>query len=232
VAENPGGPMSDTGLNSFTISDHGCNNQVDIAASARLADGVRIDLFGNHNHLCIGENTIVQGGLLEMRNHDSSIKIGGNCALIGMFRCRASNTHISIGDQTTSMMAHITLHERGSIIIGRDCMLSGDIAMDVSDMHSILDNDSGKRLNPPQDIKIGDHVWLAQGVRVMKGASIGHDTVIGTRALVLGEIPPHSLAVGTPARVINNNISWDRKRLPIAARKEDEAEQKDSFSAG
>ena len=222
MAQTPVEPMSDTGLNSIAITDHGWNNQVDIAASARLGDGVRIDLFGNNNHLRIGENTIIQSGLVEIRNHNSSIKIGKNCALTGTFRCRASNTHIRIGDQTTSMMVHITLHEPGAIIIGQDCMLSGDIAMDVSDMHSILDKDTGKRLNPPQNIQIGDHVWLAQGVRVMKGACIGHDSAIGTRALVLGEIPPHSLAVGMPARVIKNNIIWDRKRLPGATEIDEE----------
>ena len=103
--------------------------------------------------------------------------------------------------------------EAGTITIGEDCMLSGDITMDVSDMHSILDVETGERVNPPQDIEIGDHVWLAHGVRIMKGAQIGQHSVIGSRSMVLGGIPAHSLAVGAPARVVRAGITWDRRRL-------------------
>jgi len=95
-------------------------------------------------------------------------------------------------------------------------MLSGDITMDVSDMHSILDVETGRRLNPPRDILIGDHVWLAHGVRVMKGAQIGQDSIIGSRAMVCGAIPANSLAVGTPARVMRSGVTWDRRRLPLS----------------
>ncbi|MCX8228287.1 MAG: acyltransferase, partial [Sulfitobacter sp.] len=107
-------------------------------------------------------------------------------------------------------------HESGTITLGDDCMLSGDITMDVSDMHSILDVESGIRINPPRDILIGDHVWLAQGVRIMKGSQIGQDCIIGSRALVCSSIPANSLAVGTPARVVRSGVTWDRRRIPAS----------------
>ncbi|WP_295511921.1 acyltransferase [uncultured Sulfitobacter sp.] len=81
-------------------------------------------------------------------------------------------------------------------------------------MHSILDVQSGERLNPPRDIVIGDHVWLAHGVRIMKGAQIGQDCIVGSRAMVFGEIPANSLAVGSPARVVRSGVTWDRRRIP------------------
>ncbi len=158
---------------------------------------------------------MIAGGMIELRNHRSSIQIGDGCNLAGSLRCRATDSHIRIGNLTTMMMAQITLHEAGAITLGEDCMLSGDIAMDVSDMHSILDMETGKRLNPPRDIEIGDHVWLAQGVRVMKGARIGQHSIVGSRAMVLGDIPAHSLAVGAPARVVREGVTWDRRRLPF-----------------
>lgn len=158
---------------------------------------------------------MIAGGMIELRNHRSSIHIGDRCNLAGSLRCRATDSHIRIGNLTTMMMGQITLHEAGAITLGEDCMLSGDIAMDVSDMHSILDMETGKRLNPPRDIEIGDHVWLAQGVRVMKGARIGQHSIVGSRAMVLGDIPAHSLAVGAPARVVREGVTWDRRRLPF-----------------
>jgi len=195
------------------VTDNGQNNQVDISPTATCAEGVQINIYGRNNHVVIGEGTVISGGLVELRNHESAVYIGAGCRLAGSFRCRARDTHIRIGDRTTIMMAYLSLHEAGTITIGEDCMLSGDITMDVSDMHSILDVETGERINPPQDIEIGDHVWLAHGVRIMKGAQIGQHSVIGSRSMVLGVIPAHSLAVGAPARVVRAGITWDRRRL-------------------
>ncbi len=204
-------------MNTLEILDTGLNNQVDIDPTAVLAPGIKIVISGRNNHLVIGAETTFGGGLIEIRNHESSVVIGENCRLTGSFRCRATGTHIRIGDQTTMMMAHISLHEAGMITIGENCMLSGDITMDVSDMHSILDSQTGERLNPARDILIGDHVWLAQGVRIMKGAQIGQDCIIGSRSMVLGAIPANSLAVGSPAQVTRKGVTWDRRRLPMTA---------------
>jgi acetyltransferase-like isoleucine patch superfamily enzyme len=198
------------------ITDSGRNNQVDIDPSAHCGPAVQLRIEGNHNHLRIGPRTRLTGGLIELRNHHGRIEIGADCVLNGQFRCRADQAQLIIGDATTIMSAIITLHEAGRISLGRDCMLSGDIQMDVSDMHSIIDVASGARINPPQDIEIGTHVWLGQGVRVLKGARIGDNCIIGSRALVTGDIPAGSIAVGVPARVVRQGVTWDRRRLPWA----------------
>jgi maltose O-acetyltransferase len=49
---------------------------------------------------------------------------------------------------------------------------------------------------------IRDDVWLGMGVTVLKGVEIGERAVIGAGSLVTKSIPPDSLAVGTPAKVI------------------------------
>lgn len=55
-------------------------------------------------------------------------------------------------------------------------------------------------------VNIGDNVWLGDAVMVLAGASIGDGCVIGAGSVVTGEIPPRSMAVGTPARVVRR---WD-----------------------
>jgi acetyltransferase-like isoleucine patch superfamily enzyme len=55
-----------------------------------------------------------------------------------------------------------------------------------------------------QPVKIGMGVWMAPGCIVIQGVEIGEMSVIGTGAVVNKSIPPHSLAVGVPARVIKN----------------------------
>ena len=67
-----------------------------------------------------------------------------------------------------------------------------------------------QRLNPPQDIEIGDHVWLGTRVLVLKGARIGSGTVVGAGSIVAGTLPSDVLAVGSPAKVVRENVVWTR----------------------
>jgi acetyltransferase-like isoleucine patch superfamily enzyme len=57
---------------------------------------------------------------------------------------------------------------------------------------------------PPRPIVIGSGAWLATRVIVRPGAIIGDGAVIGAGSVVEGEIPPRTVAVGNPARVIRH----------------------------
>lgn len=57
-------------------------------------------------------------------------------------------------------------------------------------------------------VHIGNRVWLCTGCSIMPGVSIGEGSVIGANSVVTRNIPPHSLAVGSPAKVIKSDIEW------------------------
>jgi acetyltransferase-like isoleucine patch superfamily enzyme len=66
----------------------------------------------------------------------------------------------------------------------------------------------------PADYKpvtIGKSVWFPWRVFVMPGSVVGDGSVIGANSLVSGEIPPYSLAVGSPAKVIKSAPDWPVK---------------------
>jgi acetyltransferase-like isoleucine patch superfamily enzyme len=59
-------------------------------------------------------------------------------------------------------------------------------------------------------VTLGKSVWLPWRVFVMPGSTIGDGSVIGANSLVAGDIPPCSLAVGTPAKVIRSAPAFPR----------------------
>jgi acetyltransferase-like isoleucine patch superfamily enzyme len=68
-----------------------------------------------------------------------------------------------------------------------------------------------------QGIVIEDDVWLAAGAIVLDGAHVGRGSVVGAGAVVTGDLPPYSVAVGSPAKVIRDRRDQERARRQVAA---------------
>ena len=54
--------------------------------------------------------------------------------------------------------------------------------------------------------KIGNNVYIATGSKLIGGVNIGDNVCIGANSVVLSDIPSNSLAVGSPARIVKENI--------------------------
>lgn len=197
------------------ITNEGENNSIEIDPSVVWNGDVHIIVKGNNNRLFIGPNTVVNGGIIEFQGNQNLISINQQCNINGAFHCKTDNGHLTIGASTTIGWAQITLHEPGSITLGKDCMLWGNIYIDVSDMHSILDVETYERINRPQDIVIGDHVWIGKDVHILKGVNIGKNSIIRVKSLVTKSIPENSMVLGNPAKVIQSGVTWKRGLAPL-----------------
>lgn len=62
-----------------------------------------------------------------------------------------------------------------------------------------------------EPVTLGKSVWLPWRVFIMPGTTIGDGSVIGANSLVSGAIPPNSLAVGSPAKVIRSAPDFPKK---------------------
>lgn len=94
------------------------------------------------------------------------------------------------------------------IEIGNGCLLGRDTF--------ITDNSHGKNITLEElDISpherdiyskgtviIGDNVWTGKNVCIMPNVKIGNGAIIGANSVVTHNIPPYSVAVGSPAKVI------------------------------
>ena len=93
-------------------------------------------------------------------------------------------------------------HPMGIIIapnttLGEDCDLYADVRLVLS--HGIK-----------QGPRLGRHVFLGDGAKVVGAVTIGDDAVIGVSSVVTKDVPSRVVAVGIPARVVS-------EPLPLAA---------------
>lgn len=170
----------------------GDDNQI-IILTMGCVKNAHIYIQGNRNKIIIKEGALVSGAELWVEDNDCTIEIGMN-TFIG---------HHS----------HLACTENGSnLIIGNDCMLSSYVKVRTGDSHSILDMD-GKRINKAQSIIIGDHCWIGEGAKILKGVSLDCNVIVSTGTIVTKSFRQKQIIGGIPAKVIKDNVSWDSKRL-------------------
>ncbi len=105
---------------------------------------------------------------------------------------------LEIGDNTfVNYGVSISSHQL--VRVGKHCLLGTYVNIMDNTWHDILDRE---RLPPSHPVVLEDNVWLGNRVIVLPGVTIGHDAVIGAGAVVAKDIPPRSVAVGVPARVV------------------------------
>lgn len=86
------------------------------------------------------------------------------------------------------------------IDIGSKVLIGGGCLICDSDMHEIPLGSSGDVRSEP--IHIGEETFVGAQTIILKGITIGNNSVIGAGAVVSKSIPSHSLAVGNPSKII------------------------------
>ncbi len=173
--------------NKFRVQ--GKSHTIKLSPSAKIRR-CSILIKGQNNTLIIEDNVNIR---------DCQIEIDGDNCMINIKK------HTIIGHNS-----YLSARENGTkLSIGEDCMLSRNVKIMTSDGHDILKNST--RINPSKDINIGNHVWLADNVTVLKGTSIGDSSILGINSTLTKSIPNNSIAVGNPAKVIIGEVNWRHK---------------------
>jgi acetyltransferase-like isoleucine patch superfamily enzyme len=169
-----------------------------------------------------GANTITTGNKARLKNckftmigQNCSIIIGGGSTIISNvhFWCQDDNSSIVIGSDFTMESGHIAATGGESIIIGDDCMFSDDVEIRNGDSHAIIDTISHERINYEKTVNIGNHVWLAAHTRVLKGAVIPSNTIIGNSSVVSHILEKgNAIYSGIPVELKRENINWTREK--------------------
>jgi acetyltransferase-like isoleucine patch superfamily enzyme len=168
----------------------------------------------------IGALAVVQGRIIRMGAHSSIGTMSYvSCRVIEMGEDARIREQVYVGGPQlpesrfvlgarTIVLQMAYINPTKPVIIGDDTGIGG---------HTLIFT-HGAWLNAfdgyPADYKpvtIGKSVWFPWRVFVMPGSVVGDGSVIGANSLVSGEIPPYSLAVGSPAKVIRSAPDWPKK---------------------
>lgn len=95
----------------------------------------------------------------------------------------------TIGEGTTFGHRGIGIVVNRNTVIGKNCIIRPHVVLG-----------GGGRIPGAPVIK--DNVTIGAGAKIIGGVVVGDNVVIGANAVVISDIPPNSLAVGVPARVI------------------------------
>lgn len=170
----------------FVINFHGNNSKVIIHNNTKFYN-CKFDIY-SESLIEIGNDTILRGSYL----------IHNGCKIIIKNKVRCNGE------------MNIRTAEKTKVEIGKECLISR-CTIRSSDMHRIYLINTNERLNNAKDIKIEDHVWMGQDCFILKGVTVGKDSVIGANAVVTKNVPPNSVVAGNPAIIVRTGINWDGK---------------------
>lgn len=137
---------------------------------------------GTSGIVLVGENTRIRRWSC-FRPYGGKITIGNNCT-VNSFSHISGNGNVEIGN---------------NVLIATQCVIvSANHNFDNTDIPISMQGETKEK------IVIEDDCWLGAGVKVLAGVTIHKGSVIGGGSVVTHDIPPYSIVVGVPGKVIKS----------------------------
>lgn len=156
-------------------------HKIRIASGVVVDDLVLLDAKGTSNRgIDIGEGVFLGRGTI-LSCKDGDIVLGDHVNL--GFYCEVfSGSSVTVG-------AH-------GLFAAYAYLVGGGHAFDDIDVPVV------EQARTSRGIVLDENVWLGTGAKVLDGARIGRDAVVGANAVVSGDLPAGAVAAGVPARVL------------------------------
>jgi len=137
-------------------------------------------------------------------------------------KIRCHEGAVEIGAKTV-MGQECTVSAYQRVRIGEECVIA-DRAMFIDFDHGIVEVERPIRLQGiyKRDVEVGNNVWIGYGACILRGVSVGDNSVIGTNAVVTKDVPANAVVGGIPARIIRmreapRELRWERPVEPDPA---------------
>lgn len=150
--------------------------------------------------------------------HQSEIHFGTNSCGVWDIRSWHGSKFILSGNNILANGVKCVLEPNSQVNIGQDCMFSDEVLIQCGSQHSVISLDDKRQINVDKSIvNIGDHVWLGRRSTIISSSrelDVGDGSILGISSTLTKSIPATSLAVGSPASVVKEKVSWSHHLRP------------------
>lgn len=176
----------------LTITDNGENNVIQVETPG-IFTACHIHIDANNTFINIKKSKYLRNVNISVYNGDNQTLVIGN-------------------DTSIEGMSVFLCGEHSSFVIENNCMLANNIQIWTGDGHSVIDKDSKRILNAtPGCVKIGEHSWLGQDVKLLKKAHIPKNSIVGASSVISKNFEKeYTVIAGNPAQVVKKNVLWHR----------------------
>lgn len=133
---------------------------------------------------------------------------GEGCYIEPPFHANWGGKHVRLGNYVYANF-NLTLVDDGNIDIGDNVMFAPNVTV-ITATHPVLPALREKGLQFNVDVKICSNVWIGAGAIIMPGITVGENSVVGAGSVVTKDVPPNTVVVGNPARVLREIGEHDR----------------------
>ena len=170
---------------------------VKFGSKVRIEGKGKVEIGNN----CVFASFEGKANKILLRDPSGCVTIGDHCFFNSTHLKVEGKGHIEIGDHAYFNAPQITATD-SLIQFKKQCMVSDATIFDT-DYHSIQIN----RRNPEVKVKsksivVEDNVWIASQSMILRGVTIGKNSVIGARAVVRKSVPDNVVVIGDPQQIV------------------------------
>lgn len=99
---------------------------------------------------------------------------------------------------------NVTITCAKKVTIGKNAHIAREAVIRDYDGHYI--EDVNYRTAKP--VVIGDNVWIGYRAMILKGVTIGDNSIVAANSVVTKDVPPNCIVAGNPAKIIRTGINW------------------------
>lgn len=154
-----------------------------------------------------GNNLRARGIMTIRRFQCSSIIIGDRCTFnsSSRFNARGINHHCILETGKPGALLKIGNHcgfSGCSIVADKEVIIGDHVMVGANTCIGDRDDHPDRLGTTPQPVHIGNNVFIGMHCIVMKGVTIGENSIIGAGSIVTKDIPANCIAAGVPCKVI------------------------------
>lgn len=204
----------------------GINNQIYLVINGqekklkRRIKGLTVKFYGNNNTVRLHLPINFRNAVIRFEGDDSTFEMcPTNTVVYDAGFSLEHNAHLFIDcnsqlnrNNVRVIINNHKLGESSRVHIGKNAQISSDILIRTADGHALFNMNEKYPYNKPEDVIIGDNVWIGYHSTILKGTKISNNSVVGACSVVNKKFEKENVIIaGNPAKIVKENIKWDPK---------------------